>query len=149
MPRQITAFSNPLVKEVAKLRDKKHRRREGLFMAEGLRILTEAREAGFLPRILFFAGGARHPLLALLASSPNTESHRPRLLFRRKQLRCGIFCGAGTATCQNELRQIISTHRRHRYRSARWLGVHVTSWRRRTGHPAACRLHRAAARLFR
>jgi TrmH family RNA methyltransferase len=70
MPRQITAFSNPLVKEVARLRDKKHRRREGLFMAEGLRILTEAREAGFLPRILFFAGGERHKLLdALIAET--------------------------------------------------------------------------------
>ena len=63
MPRQITAFSNPLVKQVRGLRDKKNRRREGLFMAEGLRILTEAREAGFLPRTLFFAAGTRHPLL--------------------------------------------------------------------------------------
>ncbi|MFN3945526.1 MAG: TrmH family RNA methyltransferase [Allosphingosinicella sp.] len=67
--RQITAFSNPLVKQVRGLRDKKNRRREGLFVAEGLRILTEAREAGCLPRILFFAG-ARHPLLdALIAET--------------------------------------------------------------------------------
>jgi TrmH family RNA methyltransferase len=63
MPRQITAFSNPLVKQVRGLRDKKNRRREGLFIAEGLRILTEAREAGFLPEILFFEEGERHPLL--------------------------------------------------------------------------------------
>ena len=63
MPRAITAFSNPLVKQVRGLRDKKNRRRERLFMAEGLRILTEAREAGYLPRILFFGAGARHPLL--------------------------------------------------------------------------------------
>src|SRR3954470_1501761 len=68
MPRVITAFSNPLVKQVRALRDKKHRRESGLFMAEGLRILTEAREAGRLPRILFFAAGARHALLdALIA----------------------------------------------------------------------------------
>jgi TrmH family RNA methyltransferase len=66
MPRLVTAFSNPLVKEVTKLRDKKHRRREGLFMAEGLRILTEAREGGFLPRILFYAADARHRLLDAL-----------------------------------------------------------------------------------
>lgn len=67
MPREITAFSNPLVKQVRGLRDKKHRRREGLFMAEGLRILTEAHEAGFVPRILFFAGKAPpHPLLDAL-----------------------------------------------------------------------------------
>ena len=63
MPRQITAFSNPLVKDVRALRDKKGRRRQGMFMAEGLRILTEGREAGRLPAILFFAEGTRHDLL--------------------------------------------------------------------------------------
>ncbi|MDP9415496.1 MAG: RNA methyltransferase [Pseudomonadota bacterium] len=63
MPRAITAFSNPIVKQVRGLRDKKNRRREGLFMAEGLRILTEAREAGFLPRMLFYGTGTGHPLL--------------------------------------------------------------------------------------
>jgi TrmH family RNA methyltransferase len=68
MPRSITAFSNPLVKRVRALRDKKHRRREGLFLAEGLRILAEAREAGRLPEILFHAAGTSHPLLdALIA----------------------------------------------------------------------------------
>lgn len=67
MPRSITAFSNPLVKQVRGLRDKKQRRLEGLFMAEGLRILTEAREAGRLPRILFFNGAEPpHPLLRAL-----------------------------------------------------------------------------------
>ncbi len=66
MPRSITAFSNPLVKQVRALRDKKHRRREGRFLAEGLRILTEAREAGFLPEILFYAAGTSHPLLEAL-----------------------------------------------------------------------------------
>jgi RNA methyltransferase, TrmH family len=65
MARLITAFSNPLVKQVRGLWDKKNRRREGLFLAEGLRILTEAREAGHLPVHLFFAG-ARHPLLDTL-----------------------------------------------------------------------------------
>jgi TrmH family RNA methyltransferase len=66
VPREITAFSNPLVKQVRGLRDKKHRRREGLFIAEGLRILTEAREAGRLPRIVFYGAGTRHPLLSRL-----------------------------------------------------------------------------------
>lgn len=70
LPRQITAFSNPLVKQVRGLRDKKHRRREGLFLAEGLRILTEARGTGRLPQILFYAKGATHPLLqALIADT--------------------------------------------------------------------------------
>jgi TrmH family RNA methyltransferase len=66
MPREITAFSNPLVKQVRSLRDKKHRRAEGLFIAEGLRIVTEAREAGWLPRTLFFARATAHPLLSAL-----------------------------------------------------------------------------------
>ncbi|HEX2764235.1 MAG TPA: RNA methyltransferase, partial [Allosphingosinicella sp.] len=66
MPRQITAFSNPLVKQVRALREKKGRRREGLFIAEGLRILTEARECGRLPTILFYAAGTSHPLLSAL-----------------------------------------------------------------------------------
>ena len=66
MPRPITAFSNPLVKEVRALREKKGRRRQGMFIAEGLRILTEAREAGRLPAILFYAAGTAHPLLDVL-----------------------------------------------------------------------------------
>jgi RNA methyltransferase, TrmH family len=53
MRREITGFSNPLLKEVRALREKKLRKRAGLFLAEGLRILTEAREAGFLPVMLF------------------------------------------------------------------------------------------------
>ena len=45
------------------LRDKKHRRDEGLFLAEGLRILTEAADSGILPELIFFArNGAAHPL---------------------------------------------------------------------------------------
>ena len=67
MPRQITAFSNPLVKRVQGLRDKRHRREEGLFLAEGLRILTEARETGRVPQFLFFAAAsATHPLVLAL-----------------------------------------------------------------------------------
>jgi TrmH family RNA methyltransferase len=62
VPRQVTSFSNALVKQARGLRDKKNRRREGLFLAEGLRILTEARESNVLPEILFFSD-ASHPLL--------------------------------------------------------------------------------------
>ena len=70
MPRTITAFSNPLVKRVQSLRDKRHRREEGLFLAEGLRILTEARETGRLPELLFFAAAsARHPLVLALVDA--------------------------------------------------------------------------------
>ena len=69
MPRTITAFSNPLIKRVRALRDKRHRRAEGLFLAEGLRILAEAEEAGALPLYLFFAAeGGVHPLVARLVA---------------------------------------------------------------------------------
>src|ERR1044072_9106978 len=71
MPRQITAFSNPLVKQARGLRDKKNRRAEGRFLAEGLRILTEARAAGMLPGSLFFSDAA-HPRLRRL--SEETEA---------------------------------------------------------------------------
>jgi TrmH family RNA methyltransferase len=53
MRREITGFSNPLLKEIRGLREKKLRKRAGLFLAEGLRIMTEARDAGFLPEMLF------------------------------------------------------------------------------------------------
>jgi TrmH family RNA methyltransferase len=65
MPREITAFSNTTVKRLRSLRDKKTRKEEGLFLAEGLRIVTEARDSGQLPEILMFSTeGARHPLAA-------------------------------------------------------------------------------------
>jgi TrmH family RNA methyltransferase len=65
MPRQITAFSNSTVKLLRSLRDKKARRAEGLFLAEGLRILAEARDSGRLPEIVAFSTeGSRHPLAA-------------------------------------------------------------------------------------
>ena len=67
MRRTITGFSNPTVKFVRSLRDKKHRRREGRFLAEGLRLLTDARENGRLPELLVMAAEREpHPLLAAL-----------------------------------------------------------------------------------
>jgi TrmH family RNA methyltransferase len=70
MPRQITAYSNPLIKSARDLRDKRHRREQGRFMAEGLRILTEAREAGRVPTLVFFAAAsAGHPLVRTLVDA--------------------------------------------------------------------------------
>jgi RNA methyltransferase, TrmH family len=65
MPRLVTAFSNPTVKLLRSLRDKKARKAEGLFLAEGLRIIAEARDSGRLPEIVMFSTeGAQHPLAA-------------------------------------------------------------------------------------
>jgi len=70
MRKRITGFSNPTVKAVRALRDKKHRKRERRFLAEGLRLLTDAREAGRLPEILLMAEGREaHPLLDALESA--------------------------------------------------------------------------------
>ena len=63
MPRHITSFSNETVKLMRSLRDKKARREHGLFLAEGLRILTEARDMGQLPAIVAYSSSTPvHPL---------------------------------------------------------------------------------------
>jgi RNA methyltransferase, TrmH family len=65
--RRITGYSNPLVRTLRSLRDKKHRRRERRFLAEGLRLLTDARECGRLPEMLVMAANRPpHPLLSVL-----------------------------------------------------------------------------------
>jgi TrmH family RNA methyltransferase len=65
--RQITGFSNPTVKFLRSLREKKHRKAAGKFLAEGLRLLTDARECGHLPEMLVMAERRDpHPLLDAL-----------------------------------------------------------------------------------
>ena len=65
--RQITGYSNPTVKYLRSLREKKHRKREGRFLAEGLRLLTDARECGRVPEMLVMAEGRdAHPLITAL-----------------------------------------------------------------------------------
>ncbi|GAA5059935.1 RNA methyltransferase [Erythrobacter westpacificensis] len=70
MRREITGFSNPTVKYLRSLREKKHRKREGVFLAEGLRLLTDARECGHVPQMLVMARGRDpHPLIEALESA--------------------------------------------------------------------------------
>lgn len=65
--RTITGFSNPTVKFLRSLREKKHRKASGKFLAEGLRLLTDARACGHLPEVLVMASGRDpHPLLDTL-----------------------------------------------------------------------------------
>jgi RNA methyltransferase, TrmH family len=67
MQRHITGFSNPTVKYLRSLRDKKHRKRAGQFLVEGLRLLEDARAMGRVPQMLVMAEGrAPHELLARL-----------------------------------------------------------------------------------
>ena len=65
--RTITGFSNPTVKYLRSLREKKHRKAAGKFLAEGLRLLTDARASGYLPEVLVMASSRDpHPLLDAL-----------------------------------------------------------------------------------
>ncbi|WP_370032994.1 TrmH family RNA methyltransferase [Qipengyuania mesophila] len=65
--RHITGFSNPAVKALRALREKKHRKAAGKFLAEGLRLLTDARECGHVPEVLVLADRRDpHPLLDAL-----------------------------------------------------------------------------------
>ena len=65
--RRITGFSNETVKAIRSLREKKHRKAAGKFLAEGLRLLTDARESGRLPESLVLSEARDpHPLLGEL-----------------------------------------------------------------------------------
>ena len=67
MRRLITGYSNPTVKFLRSLREKKHRKAAGKFLAEGLRLLTDARACGHLPEVLVMATGRDpHALLSAL-----------------------------------------------------------------------------------
>jgi TrmH family RNA methyltransferase len=66
MRKHITGFSNPTVKYLRSLRDKKHRKRAGQFLVEGLRLIEDARACGRLPQTLVMAEGREHPLLERL-----------------------------------------------------------------------------------
>jgi TrmH family RNA methyltransferase len=67
---QVTSASNTTLKRLRSLKEKKYRRAEGLFLAEGLRICTEALDAGWVPRILLFADGkGDHPLVRRLVQA--------------------------------------------------------------------------------
>ena len=67
MTQLITSAANATLKRLRSLHEKKYRRQEGLFLAEGLRICTEALDAGWVPEILVFATGkGDHPLVRRL-----------------------------------------------------------------------------------
>lgn len=67
MRKHISGFSNPTVKYLRSLRDKKHRKRAGQFLVEGLRLLEDARSSGRMPKLLVMAEGREsHDLLTRL-----------------------------------------------------------------------------------
>ena len=62
--REVTSLTNATVKAVRALHMRKERQETGLFLAEGLKFITEAIELGHAPRTLLVGRDARpHPLL--------------------------------------------------------------------------------------
>ncbi len=73
----LTSPANPTLKGLRALHEKKFRRADGRFLAEGLRIVTEALDAGIVPEVLVFADGfAGHPLVQrLIAATEGGGGH--------------------------------------------------------------------------
>mgnify|MGYP001370491909 FL=1 len=70
MAKLITSPSNPLIKRIHSLHEKKFRVREGLFLAEGMRVVTEAVEAGVAPAWLIHGPDMEdHPVLQRLVAA--------------------------------------------------------------------------------
>lgn len=72
--RIVTSLSNPTVKAVRALHMRKARDESGLFVAEGLKTVTEGVETGHAPRILLYGPeAARHPLLRKAIQATEAE----------------------------------------------------------------------------
>lgn len=70
MVETLTSPANPTLKALRSLHEKKYRRADGRFLAEGLRIVAEAVESGVVPEVLVFAAAfAGHPLVARLIAA--------------------------------------------------------------------------------
>ncbi len=68
--RVITSLTNETVKSVRALHLRKAREESGLFLAEGLKIVAEAVDLGFAPRILLHSAEASsHPILQRVAGA--------------------------------------------------------------------------------
>jgi TrmH family RNA methyltransferase len=68
--RQVTSLTNPTVKAVRALHMRKEREAAGLFLAEGLKLTTDALELGHTPKILLFGPNASsQPLLQRAAAA--------------------------------------------------------------------------------
>jgi TrmH family RNA methyltransferase len=67
--KHVTSLANPLVKEIRGLALPKNRKASGRFVAEGLKLVADAVEAGWKIRVLVHAGTvAAQPMVAKLAA---------------------------------------------------------------------------------
>ena len=68
--KQITSLANPIVKDIRGLALPKNRKASGLFVAEGLKLVADAVEAGWTIRTLVHASSvANQPLVPRLAAT--------------------------------------------------------------------------------
>ena len=91
MTEPITSKSNPRLKELRKLHDRKHRERTGLFIAEGEDMLAAALNHGRVPETVFFdADGAR----ALLGAAARRRGEGAGRRARRWRARARLGSGS-------------------------------------------------------
>jgi len=73
----VTSAANPLVKRMRLLADRKHRRREGAFVVQGIQPVWQAVEAGAEVEVLIVAPGLlRHPGAAAMVSAQEAAGIR-------------------------------------------------------------------------
>lgn len=66
--KEVTSLSNPIIKDIKALSDKKTREETGTFMAEGLKLVIDALELGWKIRTLVYAKAAKgKPLVEQVA----------------------------------------------------------------------------------
>jgi TrmH family RNA methyltransferase len=74
---KITSLANPLVKEIRGLALSKNRKASGLFVAEGLKLVADAVEAGWTIRTLIYASQvAEQPLVRRLSATAHARGGR-------------------------------------------------------------------------
>jgi RNA methyltransferase, TrmH family len=66
--KEVTSPANPIVKDIKALALKKVRDAERAFVAEGLKLIIDALDAGWTIRTLVFAKSARNPLVEKIAA---------------------------------------------------------------------------------
>lgn len=67
--KEVTSLSNPIVKDIKALSNKKDREQSGTFMAEGLKLVIDALELGWAIRTLVYAKAAKgKPLVEQVAA---------------------------------------------------------------------------------
>jgi TrmH family RNA methyltransferase len=72
--KQITSLANPIVKDIRGLALAKNRKASGLFVAEGLKLVADAVEAGWHIRTLVHAGNVgSQPLVSRLAAATHAR----------------------------------------------------------------------------